>query len=84
MTETAAGPTASDTITVIEGFAAMRIFLATVWRRQGKPPEDIAFVLGGSRWADGSPVDPTIWEDWLVAVRTCRLVAGRNIREGTS
>ena len=76
MTETAAGPTASDTITVIEGFVAMRIFLATVWRRQGKPPEDIAFVLGGSRWADGAPVDPTIWEDWLVAVRTCRLAAG--------
>jgi hypothetical protein len=78
MTEPGAWPTASDTITVIEGFGAMRIFLATVWRRQGNLPEDIAFVLGGSRWADGSPIDPTIWEDWLVAVRTCRLVAGES------
>jgi hypothetical protein len=37
MTETATGPTASDTLTVIEGFVATRIFLATIWRRQGPP-----------------------------------------------
>jgi hypothetical protein len=30
MTETATGPTASDTIAVIEGFVATRIFLATI------------------------------------------------------
>jgi hypothetical protein len=54
---TTAALTASDTITVIEGFDAMRIFLATVWRRHGRDPEDIAFVLGGAKWADGAPVD---------------------------
>jgi hypothetical protein len=36
MTETALEPKPSDTITVIEGFDAMRVFLATVWQRQGK------------------------------------------------
>jgi hypothetical protein len=65
-------PTVSDMITVSEGFDAMRIFLMTVWCRNGKPLEDIAFVLGGSRWADGTPVDPELWEDWLTAVRTSK------------
>jgi hypothetical protein len=32
---------------------------------------DIAFLLGGSTWADGTPADPTIWQDWLMAVRIC-------------
>jgi len=27
---------ATDTITVVEGYDAMRIFLETIWRRQGK------------------------------------------------
>lgn len=48
----------------------MRVFLETVWRREGKAPEDIAFLLGGSTWADGTPADP-IWQDWLMAVRIC-------------
>jgi hypothetical protein len=64
--------TASDTITVIEGFDAMRIFLATVWRRHGRDPEDIAFVLGGAKLADGTPVDTAMWEDWFAAILACR------------
>jgi hypothetical protein len=76
MTETIVEPKPSDTITVIEGFDAMRVFLATVWQRQGKASKDIALILGGSRWADGSPADLAIWQDWLMAVRTCRLAAG--------
>jgi hypothetical protein len=75
MTDTIAAPTASDTITVIEGFDAMRVFLMTVCRRHGKTPQDIAFVLGGSKWADGTPADPEIWEDWLMAVRASRTAA---------
>jgi hypothetical protein len=72
MIDKIAEPKATDKITVLEGFDAMRAFLETIWQRQGKAPEDIAFVLGGSRWADGSPADPTIWEDWLMAVRISR------------
>jgi hypothetical protein len=57
-------PKATDTMTVLEGFDAMRVFLEAVWQRQGKDAADIAFVLGGSRWrTDGSVTDPTIWED---------------------
>jgi hypothetical protein len=72
MIEKIAEPKATDKITVLEGFDAMRVFLETIWQRQGKAPEDIAFVLGGSRWADGSPADPTIWQDWLMALRISR------------
>ena len=75
MTATTAEPKPSDTITVIEGFDAMRIFLATVWRRHGAAPDDIAFVVGAATWADGTPADPEIWADWLMAVRTSRLAA---------
>jgi hypothetical protein len=62
---------AADTITVLEGFDAMRLFLEAVWLRQGKDAAEVAFVLGGSRWPDGTPADPTIWDEWLLAVRAC-------------
>jgi hypothetical protein len=74
---------ATDTITVIEGYDAMRVFLETVWRRHGEPVEEIAFLLGSLKWADGSPVDPSMWYDWLVAVQmatsagSCKIAAGR-------
>jgi hypothetical protein len=71
MGKTTAEPKPTDIITVLQAFDAMRLFLETVRERQGRPSEDIAFVLGGSRWADGSPIDPTIWQDWLMAVRLC-------------
>jgi hypothetical protein len=67
--------TATDTITAAEGYDAMRIFLETVRRRHGTTGDEIDFILGGLKWADGSPVDPTMWEDWLAAVQATR--AGR-------
>jgi hypothetical protein len=62
-------PRATDRVTVLEGYDAMRVFLETAWERQGKDTEEIALLLGGSRWVDGTPVDPTTWEDWLEAIR---------------
>jgi hypothetical protein len=59
----------NDTITVAEAYEAMRTFLETVWRRLDKPQEEIAFLLGGLKWADGSPVDSTLWQDWLAAAQ---------------
>jgi hypothetical protein len=43
---------APDTITAIEGYDAMRVFRETVWRRHDTV-EEIAFVLGSLKWADG-------------------------------
>ncbi len=67
---------ASDTITIVEGYDAMRIFVETVWRRHGKTDEEIELLIGGLKWADGAPVDPTMWEDWLAAVQM--VCAGRS------
>ena len=68
---------ATDTITLIEGYDAMRIFLETVSLRLGKTDEEIDFIVGGLKWADGSPVDPTMWQDWLAAVQiTCSCRTG--------
>jgi hypothetical protein len=66
---------ASDTITLIEGYDAMRIFLETISQRDGKTSEEIELLIGGLKWADGAPVDPTMWQDWLAAVQI--VCAGR-------
>ena len=66
---------ATHTITLIEGYDAMRIFLETVSLRLGKTDEEIDFIVGGLKWADGAPVDPATWQDWLAAVQiicSCR------------
>src|ERR1700682_2244509 len=72
---------ATDTITLVEGYDAMRIFLETVSRRHGMTDEEIEFIIGALKWADGSPVDPTMWRDWLGALQTaCRRRARRKSR----
>jgi hypothetical protein len=74
----------TDMITVVEGYDAMRIFLETVWQRQGKSAGEIELLIGGLKWADGSPVNPTLWEDWLAAAqvvcncRTHEIIDGEN------
>jgi hypothetical protein len=67
---------ASDTITLVEGYDAVRVFLETVWRRHNKSVDEIAFVLGGLQWADGAPVDPAMWQNWLAAAQIAA-AAGR-------
>ena len=64
---------ATDIITVVEGYDAMRILLETVRRRHGDAAGQIELVIGGLKWADGAPVDPTLWADWLAAVQTARV-----------
>ena len=77
MTEDVTIMNATDTITLIEGYDAMRIFLETVLLRLGKTDEEIDFIVGGLKWADGSPVDPTMWQNWLAAVQiTCSCRTG--------
>jgi hypothetical protein len=62
----------NDTITLAEAYDAMRIFVETVWRRLDKPQEEIAFLLAGLQWADGAPVDPAMWQDWLAAAQSVK------------
>ena len=60
----------NDTITLVEAYDSMRIFVEAVWRRLDRPQEEIAFLLAGLKWADGAPVDPAMWQDWLAAVHS--------------
>jgi hypothetical protein len=62
----------TDTITLAEAYDAMRIFVETVWRRLDKPQEEIAFLLAGLKWADGAPVEPAMWQDWLAAAQSVK------------
>lgn len=62
----------NDTITLAEAYEAVGIFLESVWHRLDKPQEEIAFLLAGLRWVDGTPVDPAIWQDWLAAVQSVK------------
>jgi hypothetical protein len=62
----------NDTITLAEAYDAMRVFVETVWRRLDKPQEKIAFLLAGLKWADGAPVDPAMWQDWLAAAQSVK------------
>ncbi|MDB5581430.1 MAG: hypothetical protein JWR80_6606 [Bradyrhizobium sp.] len=60
---------ATDTVTLIEGYDAMRIFLETLSLRLGKSNEEIDLIVAALKWADGAPVDPAMWQDWLAAVQ---------------
>ena len=64
----------TGTITVVEGYDAMRIFLEANWRRHGTG--EIELLIAGLKWADGTPINPTMWEDWLAAVQM--VCAGRS------
>ena len=69
MTEDVAKMNATDPITLIEGYDAMRIFLEAVSLRLGKTDEEIDLIVAGLKWADGAPVNPAMWQDWLTAVQ---------------
>lgn len=60
----------------------MRIFLATVWRCLGRDLGDIAFVLGGAKLADGTPVDMAMGENWLAGTVACRADTGSDVIAG--
>jgi hypothetical protein len=59
---------ATDTITAVESYDAMRILLETIYRRHGEAA-DIALIIGWLKWADGAPAHPAMWENWLAAVQ---------------
>jgi hypothetical protein len=59
----------TDSITLIEGYDAMQIFLETALLRLGKKDEEIALIVAGLKWADGAPIDLAMWEGWLASVQ---------------
>jgi hypothetical protein len=69
VTEDVTTMNATDTVTLMEGYEAMQIFLETVSLRLGKTDEEIDLIVAGLTWADGAPVDPAMWQDCLAAVQ---------------
>lgn len=65
----------SDAITAQHGFAALVHFLNAFWERDGQPDDSMMKLLSwvsSGVWADGSPGDPAMWEDWLMAIEATR------------
>ncbi|MBA2724623.1 MAG: hypothetical protein H0W92_06075 [Sphingomonas sp.] len=60
-------------LTVLEAFDAMRVFLENHWERGLKQSDDLLWLLSATNretaiWADGGPSDPAVWSDWLLAL----------------
>ena len=72
------GPDAPDLaslprLTALEGFDAMRVFIEDHWKRGS----DLRWLLSAMNretaiWANGRPVDPGMWRDWLLALGTVK------------
>ncbi len=61
-----------DTITVREAYKAMYIYLEELYNMTES--EDLGEFLGSmSLLEDGMPADEAMWEDWLDAVKKCKL-----------
>lgn len=59
----------------LAAFDAMRAFLEAYWERGARSDDGLAMLLSNlnrSSWADHSPGDPAIWEDWKDAVALIR------------
>jgi hypothetical protein len=67
-----------DVITAQHGFAALVHFLNAFWERDGQPDDSLMKLLSWvspGPWADGSPADPAMLNDWLEAIEATRAPA---------
>ncbi len=55
-----------------EAYRAMFAFLEATWERTGRGDELGALLGGLALDADGRPMDPAAWTDWLAAVEQSR------------
>jgi hypothetical protein len=59
-----------ETISILQGFDAMRAFVEKYWERQEPRPDDIATLLSSldrNIERDSKPLDIALWGDWLEA-----------------
>jgi hypothetical protein len=62
------------TLTVQEGFAAMRLFLEDYYEQTHS--DDIGALLGDLQiLEDGMTADPAVWDDWLACVNQVEMKA---------
>lgn len=69
----------SPDLNELAAFDAMRVFLEAYWERGSRENEGLASLLGSldrNVWADCSPLDPALWDDWKDAVAIIRNASG--------
>jgi hypothetical protein len=69
----------SPDLNELAAFDAMRAFLEAYWERGGRSDDGLAMLMSNlnrSSWADHSPGDPAMWEDWKNAVTLIRKASG--------
>jgi len=57
-----------------QAFAAMSIFLARFYAEAGNDMETLLADI--TLEADGQPLDPAAWTDWIAAIRQAKGVQG--------
>jgi hypothetical protein len=70
---TAPNADALPQLSTLEAFDAARLFLESYWEEGGKAEDEIRRLLSAmlrdlSFASDGGPIDPAMWQHWLVAV----------------
>lgn len=55
-----------------EAVGAMGLFLEAIRRRHSESAGALDVVIGGLKWADGSPADLGMWEDRFTLTTTAR------------
>ncbi|NOK16311.1 hypothetical protein [Corallococcus carmarthensis] len=60
-----------DVLTIKEAYAAMFEYLKELYGMN--PSDELGGLLGSmSLLDDGTPADPAVWSDWMLAVRKAR------------
>ncbi|RKH52647.1 hypothetical protein D7Y23_05985 [Corallococcus sp. AB050B] len=60
-----------DVLTIQEAYAAMYEYLQALY--SVSPSDELGGLLGSmSLLDDGTPADPAVWADWVLAVRKAR------------
>jgi hypothetical protein len=68
---------AQSTLTDGEAYEAMLHFLEAYSRRSSGQPDELAMLLGAMQLnADSRPMDPALWQDWIIAVAKARALKG--------
>jgi len=60
-------------VTSEEAYRAMLAFLEATWERSGRGDELGALLGSLALDADGRPMDPAAWTDWLAAIERLRI-----------
>jgi hypothetical protein len=62
----------AQSLTLLEGFDAVREFIEAIFRSSGQRSDDLAMLLSAMDRVGGRPLDIAQWHDWLEGVMLAR------------